>query len=251
MKTINIAILALCMSCATLFAQPFTHSHNDYEHEHPFYDAFKLGYASIEADIYLKDGGIYVSHDYKDITPERTFKSLYLDPILKIALKKGGFKYKNGQNLQLLIDLKTGGETLRALETLLKPYRNLFDVAQNPKAIRLIISGSMPAPEKFADYDAIFFFDGRQNINYPDETIKRVPLVSIGFASFGKWDGIAPLQDETLQKMKSFVAQFHSKGQQIRIWGMPNSVLSYQVQKEIGADFIGTDDLKALLAFLK
>lgn len=150
-----------------------------------------------------------------------------------------------------MIDLKTGGETLRALETLLKPYRNLFDVAQNSKAIRLIISGSMPAPKKFADYDAIFFFDGRQNINYPDETIKRVPLVSIGFASFGKWDGIAPLQDETLQKMKSFVAQFHSRGQQIRIWECPTAFFRIRYKKKSVPILFGTDDLKALLAFLK
>src|SRR5688500_17684262 len=39
------------------------HAHNDYEHERPLYDALDHGFKSVEADIWLIDGELVVSHD--------------------------------------------------------------------------------------------------------------------------------------------------------------------------------------------
>ena len=39
------------------------HSHNDYEQEKPLFHAIKLGFASIEVDLWLIDEELYVSHN--------------------------------------------------------------------------------------------------------------------------------------------------------------------------------------------
>jgi alkaline phosphatase len=79
----------LCCLGNVIFAQNYTlknaHSHNDYEHQQPFYQAFGLGFGSIEADVYLQKDEIFVSHEAKDIHPSRTFRKLYLEPILREA----------------------------------------------------------------------------------------------------------------------------------------------------------------------
>jgi hypothetical protein len=39
------------------------HAHNDYEHERPLHDALGHGFKSVEADVWLVDGELVVSHD--------------------------------------------------------------------------------------------------------------------------------------------------------------------------------------------
>ncbi len=80
-KKILIAFI-LCLNIVSInvFAQQkkYTvsnaHAHNDYMHPLPFYTAFNTGFGSIEADVYPVDGILYVSHNKKDIQPQRTLK---------------------------------------------------------------------------------------------------------------------------------------------------------------------------------
>ncbi|NVJ48512.1 MAG: hypothetical protein HWE07_15355, partial [Cytophagia bacterium] len=54
------------MISSSLFGQtplPRAHAHNDYEHERPLFDALENGFTSVEADVYLIDGELYVYHD--------------------------------------------------------------------------------------------------------------------------------------------------------------------------------------------
>ncbi|MHC4705195.1 MAG: hypothetical protein ACYTFQ_31985, partial [Planctomycetota bacterium] len=60
---------------------PQAHAHNDYRHDRPLYDALAHGFTGVEADIFLVDGDLYVAHDRHEITPERTLRRLYLDPL--------------------------------------------------------------------------------------------------------------------------------------------------------------------------
>ncbi|MCK5137459.1 MAG: hypothetical protein KAR19_16865 [Bacteroidales bacterium] len=47
---------------------PFpAHAHNDYNHEHPLFDALENGFRSIEADVFSMGDSLYVAHDRKDI----------------------------------------------------------------------------------------------------------------------------------------------------------------------------------------
>jgi glycerophosphoryl diester phosphodiesterase len=223
------------------------HSHNDYEQVRPFHGAYELGFGSIEADVFLKDGELYVAHNWKDITPERTFKALYLEPILKKVQENKGWPYAGRRDLQLLIDLKnTGPATLAALQKQLAPHR------KDLRHVRIVISGEMPAPGEMAAQDKLFTFDGRKNLTYTDDASRRVVLVSSSIMDFGGyWDGKKPMADTMRQKIADFVAAQHAQKKLVRLWATPNTELGYQTLKELGVDYIGTDDLPGLVGFLK
>ena len=53
------------------------HSHNDYEHDRPLLDALDHGFKSIEADIFLFEGQLLVTHDalfHTDTQPGHRFR---------------------------------------------------------------------------------------------------------------------------------------------------------------------------------
>src|SRR6478672_12695010 len=77
------------------------HAHNDYEHTRPLFDALDQGFCSVEADIYLIDGQLLVAHDRKDVKPDRTLESLYLDPLRERVKANGGRVYKDGPTIYL------------------------------------------------------------------------------------------------------------------------------------------------------
>ena len=60
------------------------HSHNDYWRDVPFYSALSVGCISIEADVWLIDGTLFIGHELGALTPARTFLSLYVNPILDV-----------------------------------------------------------------------------------------------------------------------------------------------------------------------
>ena len=54
------------------------HAHNDYQHDHPLWDALHFGFSSVEADLHLVEGEFYVAHDPEDILPDRKIRPLTL-----------------------------------------------------------------------------------------------------------------------------------------------------------------------------
>ncbi|OCK74560.1 hypothetical protein K432DRAFT_272887, partial [Lepidopterella palustris CBS 459.81] len=68
------------------------HSHNDYWRHIPLLDAISAGCTSVEADIWVSDRNsetknaseLYVGHSTRSLTPERTLRLLYLDPLAYI-----------------------------------------------------------------------------------------------------------------------------------------------------------------------
>ncbi|RMJ08397.1 hypothetical protein CDV36_011988 [Fusarium kuroshium] len=62
------------------------HSHNDYLRPRPLFSALSVGCVSVEADVWRnKDGNeLLVGHHWWDLTPKRTLRSLYIDPLLQI-----------------------------------------------------------------------------------------------------------------------------------------------------------------------
>ncbi len=223
------------------------HSHNDYEQKQPFFAAYNLGFDSIEADLYLKDGELYVAHDWKNISPERTLKNLYLEPLLAKIKENKGFPYPNKKPLQLLLDLKKEGkEILKVLYEQLSPFEKEL------RHIKIVISGDMPSPNEFQNYDKMFFFDGRKNLTYSKKAYKRVALVSASYLDFGKyWAGKEVMPEETFQKINAFVEETHKKGKKVRIWGTPNTTLGFETLQKLKVDIIGTDDLELLAKFKK
>ncbi|TAE61046.1 MAG: hypothetical protein EAZ89_00925, partial [Bacteroidetes bacterium] len=70
------------------------HAHNDYEHKRPLWDALDRGFTSVEADIWLINNELYVSHT-RPVKPDslRTLRRLYLDPLARRVSDYGGAVY--------------------------------------------------------------------------------------------------------------------------------------------------------------
>jgi alkaline phosphatase len=218
------------------------HSHNDYERATPFYAAASLQFGSIEADIHLKDGVLYVAHDASAIQPFLTFKELYLQPVLRQFSLYNGKPYAGNAPMQLLIDLKTAGTpTLQALQELLLPYRNYFDRNTNPSAVKLVISGNVPPVAEWSKYDPIFFFDGRPDSVYPAALQQRVAMLSVDFHSYSTWNGKGTLVPEEMKKVTAVINKAHQQGYAFRFWGAPSTRSTYYKLMDLGADWIGTD----------
>ena len=130
---------------------PNAHAHNDYQHSQPLLEALSYGFTSIEADIYLMKGELYVSH----LPPlfknkNRTLTKLYLEPLFKRYKENGNQIYPNYNNpIYLMIDIKNKSEaTYELLKKQLEPYQEMLSSWENNepslKGVNIILSGSRP-----------------------------------------------------------------------------------------------------------
>ena len=120
----NFILITFCLVSLSAVAQENlkkAHAHNDYEHAKPFFEAYKLGFGSIEADVYAINGELLVSHNLADVKADRTLKSLYIDPIVAVLKAK-----KQGNFHQFLIDFKTNADS-----TLPLLFKFLTDIKNN------------------------------------------------------------------------------------------------------------------------
>lgn len=63
--------------------------------EIPFWQAYYANFGSIEADVFLVKGKLWVAHTEKELSPERTLENLYLDNIAKQIKLNNGHIYQD------------------------------------------------------------------------------------------------------------------------------------------------------------
>lgn len=245
-------VLVFCISCISVHAQKTytsadAHSHNDYEQAKPFSLAYQNRFGSIEADIWLKDGNLYVAHDAKDINPSRTLSALYLDPINNILASEKSI-YPNQQNMQLLIDIKT--EAVSTLDALLKLLQSYPSIIKNKKII-IAVSGNRPQPDHYTDYPSFIYFDGRPTEIYNKSSLKKVALISEAFYKFSLWKGEGKIKEEEKNNMQQAVEASHQMKKPFRFWATPDTEEAWKLLMETKADFINTDHIESLSSFLK
>lgn len=239
-----ISTIAFSVAAIAFAQKPAAHSHNDYEQKVPFWYALGAGAKSIEADVYLVDNELFVSHDRKDIQKERTFDNLYLQSIDK-AISIGILK---DQPIQILIDLKTEGEpTLKKLVTEISKYSNI----RAHKNIRFVISGNKPSPEKFTSYPDFITFDYQSLENLSVEQWKKVALLSLNFRQYSIWNGKGGLTEEDLPKVTEVIRKAKSFGKPFRFWAIPDSKTSWEFFDHAGVDFINTDHPKECAEYIE
>lgn len=236
----------------THYTMENAHSHNDYEHALPFYDAYARHFGSIEADVWAVNDTLYVAHTRDEIVPGRTFYNLYLGPLIQVIKMNHGLAYKSGEQLQLLIDLKSSyTKVLPLLQKVLRPYRRYFDITHNAHAVRIVISGNMPPPDSLAFFDPMFTFDGRLGNHYPPEDLQRIKLVSANVQKLVSWklhEGLSLAEQHILQQVIDSVHQEHKL---IRFWGTPNTNHAYRMLMRLGVDYINVDSLAKFECFMR
>ena len=236
------------------------HAHNDYEHDRPLYDALDHGFNSVEADVLLVDNDLYVAHNAREITPDRTLRLLYLEPLKKRIMNNGGRVYPNGPQFTLLIDIKTGAvETYKALDRILAEYRGIFTFfgpdGRNGKAVLAIITGNRP--REFMESQKLRYAacDGRLTDLKSESSADLVPMISDNWKKYFKWNGTGEIPAEEHDRLTEIVQMAHEKGRIVRFWSTPDnpSPAREALWREIlsaGVDLINTDDLKGLRQFL-
>lgn len=241
------------------------HAHNDYEHDRPLFDALDHGFTSVEADIYLVGGDLLVAHDPEDLDPARTLRSLYLDP-LRHKVTHGGIYPGHRTEFQLLIDIKTEGETTyAALDTLLRSprYRFLWTAYRHGHVRRgpvtAVVSGNRPRATMEAQPTRVAFYDGRiadPGDLGPGDDARLTPLVSDNWTTLFDWRGDGEMPADERAELKEIVDTAHAAGQRVRFWATPDAAGPERdaVWRELvanGVDHINTDDLAGLAAFLR
>lgn len=247
-------VILLCITCSTI-AQPQgyspanAHSHNDYEQAVPFYAAYKAGFGSIEADIFLRNDSLLVAHHAREITPQRTLETMYLKPLQEIIKKNQGNVYADSsQNLQLMIDIKTEAvATLSKLIQLLQQYPQLI----NAPSLRIVISGNRPEPAVFTTYPTWIWFDGIVNKEYSSEALSRILMMSDNFKEYTSWNGTGTIPAEDWTKLQKAVANSHALKKKVRFWGAPDAENAWKQFMELQVDYINTDSINTLGVYLK
>jgi alkaline phosphatase len=252
MKKVLTALFIAWMNMA--YAQPFlftvanAHSHNDYNNPVPFYAAYTEGFGSIEADILLKNGVLYVGHGTEDIKLGRTLEDFYLKPLLYYVKRNSGHAYTDpARNLQLLIDIKTEAlSTLDSLIGLLKRYPELI----SDGSIKWVISGNRPGASKFNTYPSFIWFDGNIEDDYSNEALTRVALLSADLKDYTEWNGKSNTSEESEKKIKMAVTKVHALGKPVRFWDAPDIINTWYQLMHLQVDYINTDHIHELAAFL-
>lgn len=214
------------------------HSHNDYLQPVPFWDAFSAGCASIEVDVILQEGELMVAHEKRSIQKQRTLESLYLKPIQQ-AVALGLIQEFN---FHLLIDLKTDGyATLEVLVKEVAPYAPLLYGPENPKGLKLIISGNRPKPADYKKYPDWLLFDYQSSELTADLPWEKIGMVSLPFSKFSIWNGKGRIVEAQRQKLSSFIDMVHSFDRPVRFWASPDGKSAWKAFHELGIDYINTD----------
>jgi hypothetical protein len=231
----------LCYSSCTLAQvfHPNAHAHNDYEHPRPLLDALANGFGSVEADIHLIDGELYVSHHRPRPSEARTLQALYLDPLDSLC-KQGVFKLQ--RPFILLVDIKTDAtHTLEKLNEVLRGYPGL---SSPDSPVRLVISGNR-------DYELILKtpwlgIDGRPKDLGKGYPSKKMPWISDNFGNVMHWNGKGEPDPSEVEKVRALASRVHAEGKRLRLWAIPDREEAWGVLLDAGVDLINTDRLEAL-----
>ncbi|KAF7347756.1 Alkaline phosphatase [Mycena venus] len=248
------------------------HSHNDYWRDVPLLTALSFGVASVEADVWLVGETLYVGHEMAALTTDRTFDSLYIQPLLSIIAGQnpksqftvnqssinGVFDTSSTTPLQLLVDMKTDGpSTLPFVLSALQPLRErgyLTTCASNGTCTLgpLVVVGTGNTP--LAGIQALsprdVFFDAPLIALNSTFDITLSPIASTDYEVAVGWSGIGNINGTQLAAIQKYVADAHALGIRARFWDTPgwpiharNNV--WQTLIDNGADWLNADDLEA------
>jgi hypothetical protein len=198
-----------------------------------------VGCISIESDVWLYNGTLYVGHEPSSLSAARTFQSLYIEPILSVLNREnpvspfvtskthnGVFDGYSSQTLYLFVDVKSPGETtwpyvVQGLQPLRDAgYLTTYDATGvTPGAVTVIGTGNTPLDQIQNEKSRDYFYDA--SIPLLETTFSNItsdisPIASADFAAvFGTIDG-TKFNSTQLAILRSQVAMAKRKGILIR-----------------------------------
>lgn len=246
----------------------------------PLLTAISFGVSSVEADVWLVNETLFVGHDMAALTPDRTFDTLYIQPLLKVlaaqnpkspftvnqTVPNGVFDTSPSTPLQLLVDIKTNGtEALPFILKALQPLRSAgyLTTSRNgnltTSVVTVIGTGNSPLDGVKALEPRDYFFDAPltqlndASLNTTwDATLS--PIASTDYGAVVGWSGLATISDGQRNIITTLVKDAHTRGIEARFWDTPGwpIIARNNVWKELlkdGVDWLNADDLEAASKF--
>jgi Glycerophosphoryl diester phosphodiesterase family len=232
------------------------HAHNDYWHQRPLLDALDRGFTSVEADIFVVDGKALVGHDRRELRPERTLESLYLEPLARRVKENRGRVHANGDRFFLLVDIKSDPqEAYSLLHEMLSKFADSLTVVERgkvrPGAITVVISGNRPIAEMEKATLRYAGVDGRLTDLDSDRPSHLMPMISDNWPNHFAWRGHGEMPAAERGKLRAMVDKVHAAGRVVRFWGTPENEAVWRELRFAGVDLVGTDQLDRLAKFLR
>ena len=259
MKKISLLVI-FNLTCLSIFAQSIAtevlihaHSHNDYQHPIPLWDALEQGCASIEIDVFAHKGALKVAHINVGLNFKKNLSESYLQDLQKILEDKGHI-YPN-HSLVLMIDFKSNAEySLQLLREVIAPIKSYCTYYHNGRIyegpIQFVISGSGIQYPEIAATDSIYFFkDG--SVHNCEENIPA-SLVPRGSASYGsqfKWKGKKEMPENELNKLRAMIAEAQKCNKKLRFYAMPAKEKIWRTFLDEGVYWINIDNPKKFKRF--
>ena len=227
---------------------PMAHAHNDYLHEHPLKDALRFGFTSVEADVYLINGELYVAHERPEKLAGITLKELYLNPLQNLMRSQNAKVYPNDYGkFYLLIDLKNDAvETYKVLKQQLLTYPEFL---HNPH-FNIYLTSFQDLHFVLNDPARVVGVDGRLNDLHKGYGTEQVPVVSESFKKLTQWNGNDSVTANQFALAKQFIDKVHAEGKKCRVWAIPDEPSAWRRLLADGIDFINTDRLAAFSDFM-
>ena len=243
-----ICIIFFASSCNTstkTYTPADAHSHNDYKNSIPFYRAYNAGFGSIEADVFAVNGQLMVAHKEAEITPARSLKLMYIDPLVE-KLKKD-----TSRKLRLLIEIKKDYTvTLPLVISELKPLNQYFDYPGHPGRLSIVMTGAVPPGQVMLNYPTWMSFDVDHMSGFTTQQLTKIGLISIPFDKYSKWNGTGELANEDANRIIAIIDSAHARSKKIRFFAIPDTPTCWKELIKLHADVIGTDHINELADFL-
>lgn len=236
------------------------HSHNDYEHEHPLFDALDYNFKSIEADVYSIGDSLFVAHNSNQIKQGRTLRSIYLEPLKKRIQENSNSVYGKKEEFFLLVDVKDDPvRTYQLLHKILTEYKTMltafYDGQKTQGAVTVVVSGNRAIELMQLQKVRYAGYDGRLVNLESDISPNLMPMVSDNWSRIFSWDGKGNFSEEEKQKLHTLAEKARTRKYVLRFWGTPGQTHEQKIAvwkelKRAGVGLIGADDLQELHDFL-
>ena len=256
LRLLLLALLTAGCAVHRVTPLPNAHAHNDYLHPRPLLDALDQGFTSIEADVHLVNGRLYVSHDAPDTTRAGTLRERYLEPLRQRVARHRGAVYPGSREpLLLLVDLKTEAEaTYAALRGQLLPYRDLLVRTEGnrvvPGPVRVVLSGNRPTATVRGEAQRLVAIDGRPADLDSAVDASLMPLISYNYTHLVRWNGVGEMPATERATLQTLAERTHAQGKKLRLWATPEDERVWQALRDVGVDYLNTDQLERLRRFL-
>jgi len=234
--------------------QSILHSHNDYEQDLPLQKALDQGFASVEADVWLRRGDFKISH--MGFFFKGSLRRMYLEPLQRLVDERGSV-HGDGKPFYLWIDIKSDrGPVVEALQTLLSEFPCLSrfsDDHVDQRAVTVILTGDEKSkinyvnsyPVRYATRDSTSFLPGDPRGDL------RWSWYSLPWQKYFQWNGKGQMPADQRARLKTMVERIHAQGRRLRFWDAPHTDEFWGAIMDARVDAIGTDKLGALCLFIK